>query len=211
MSRTVTKTVGSGLTRHSKRHMVFDGPASTDDVERLSQALRTAAEQNVPWAWLEREKEIAERTLAAIEAGETGGDGDRIFEPWHGAGWFCRAILESAKRIESALAQGNVECVARISAELGELATTIRMKVAWDADLETGVKQRDYLARVRNLANESRHQDAAMRHAIWQESANEVWQDHPNWSNAAVAQLVLKKLGETAAVDTIRRRIRKLA
>lgn len=52
--------------------------------------------------------------------------------------------------------------------------------------------------------------DAAERHALWQQAANEVWAKHPDWSARAVAmQLANNPSVSGDNFDTIRREIRK--
>jgi hypothetical protein len=140
MSRIREESVGSGITRHTSRRLVLDGPVEPGDVDALRSSIAAAAKANKPWVWLEREKAIAERTLAAIVAGERDDDGERIFEPHHGAGWYSEKILYHIGHIERARERGDVEGACRDSAMLAELALTIRMKGAWDKDVEVGIK-----------------------------------------------------------------------
>jgi hypothetical protein len=119
---------------------MLEGPVERSDIDKLVSAISAAAKANRPWAWLEGEKAIAERTLAAIEAGERGTDGDRIFEPHHGAGWYSQKILYHIGHIERARERGDIEAACRDSATMAELALTIRLKGAWDKDVEVGIK-----------------------------------------------------------------------
>lgn len=139
MTGTREEAIGSGITRHRTRRLVFDGSVTPADLEELGSGIAAAARANQPWEWLNREAQIAERTLAAIEAGERGDDGDRIFEPHHGAGWYCRKILDQVRHIKRAREAGDMESACRDSAVLAELALTIRLKRAWDKDVETGL------------------------------------------------------------------------
>lgn len=140
MARKEVRHVGSGITQHRQTRIVFDGPGEPGEEEKLFELLDAAAQRNAPWAWLERERKIAERTLAKISEGETGTDGERIFEPHHGSGWYSREILKRIGWIERARDKGDIEWACRSSAELAELVTTIRIKRAWDKDVETGMK-----------------------------------------------------------------------
>jgi hypothetical protein len=164
-----------------------------------------------PWDWLNRERGIAERTLAAIESGERGEDGERVFERWHGAGWFSREILACIKEIERARERGQFEEACRASAKMAELATAVRIKRAFDPDVETGIKIRDALASRRNRANEGRREAAKPRHELWQFEANNVWSERPTLSKSAVATIIRARLNEPASIRTIRGAIRKLA
>ena len=207
MIRRTTETVGGGISEHQRSRLIVDGPVTNSEAQEIADALKAAASRNAPWAWLEREKGIAERTLAAIDAGERGMDGDRIFEPHHGAGWYSKEILQRVCWIESARDQGDMERAARMSAELSELATTIRLK-KWDRAARSGMRMLDPFDEWRNEPNRIREREAADRHAEYQRAADPVWERNPEFSNMAVAKIISEKFPD-AKVGTIRRAIRR--
>lgn len=203
--------VGTGITAHFKRRLVFSGAGEPGDATIATEAFRTAATVNAPWAWMEREKDIAARTLAAIEAGEHGEDGDRIFEPHDGSGWYSQEIIKCVRRIETARDKGDLESACRASAALSELTTTIRLKRSSDFDFGTGVKINDSLASRRNAANEQRSWLAQETHKPWQAEAEKIWAIRPNLTNSAVARHLKRNLKLTNPIGTIRKVIRRLA
>ncbi len=140
-SKIVSESRGSGMTRHTRTQRIFDmtQPLTESEASEFGKGFMAMGASAAPWRWLEHEIGVAERTIRAIEDGAPGSDDPDIFKPHAGPGWYSREILARAKWIENAKASGQWELVARFSYEVGQLAVTIRLKNAWDDDVEIGV------------------------------------------------------------------------
>jgi hypothetical protein len=123
------------MTRHQKEWLVVDGPLTEEDLNAVRAMLRPRTE----WAWLEREVRIAQNTLDAIEKGERGEDGDDIFLPRHGVGWYSQQILRCAWRIAEGRNSADIHEVAVHSFDLAMFLTEMRMKRAWEHDVEAAL------------------------------------------------------------------------
>jgi hypothetical protein len=132
--RKVIETVGKTMTNRRVTRLVFDG-SGTSDIE----AVRAALTPSRDWAWLEREARLAQNTLDAIEQGETGEDGENIFRPHHGAGWYSKEILGRIKSIERARDENQLHELALNSFNMAVLLTELRMKIAWEHDVDAAL------------------------------------------------------------------------
>jgi hypothetical protein len=132
------------MTRHTRTRRIFDltGPLSDTEASALSEVFKAIGNAARAWGWFDHEVGVAERTVRAIEEGASGSDDPDIFKPHTGAGWYSQEILARAKWIENAKEAGNWELVARFSFELGQLASTIRLKNAHDDNVKAGLRHR---------------------------------------------------------------------
>lgn len=134
MVKRINQVVGSGVSKRIREQIAVSGPEDEEFEQSVRESLRTSAKLNEPWAWLNRDRLLAERTLAAIDTGEIGNADGRIFESHHGIGWYSEKILNLIGWIESARDKGDLERACRYSAKLAEVTTTLWLKRAWDKD-----------------------------------------------------------------------------
>ncbi len=135
MGRRIVRTVGKLMTRHQKESLVLNGPLTEEDLNVVRAMLQPRKE----WAWLEREVRVAQNTLDAIEKGQRGEDGDDIFLPHHGAGWYSQQILRCAWRIAEGRNSADIHEVAVHSFDLATLLNELRMTRAWGHDVDAAL------------------------------------------------------------------------
>lgn len=144
VSKIIGEDRGSGMTRHTRSRRIFDlsQPLNDPEMTELSKGFQRIGALAGPWRWLEHEVNVAERTIRQIDEGVPGSEDPDIFKPHAGPGWYSREIIDRAKWISNAKEKGEWELVARFSYELGQLASTVRLKNVHDGNVRAGIKHR---------------------------------------------------------------------
>lgn len=134
-SKTVSERVGSGVTAHTRRRRTFDltKPLSKEEIAELRQYFETLQPRDP----IEVARRLAERTLAAINGGDSSPDD---FKPYVGMGWYSSEIVTRCDWLEKAKKRGEAsERLVELGYEIGVLITEARLKAAWDADVEAAL------------------------------------------------------------------------
>ena len=157
-SKIKSELVGSGMTAHTRRRKTYDmtQPLTADEGEEMRNFFRNVGKHDP----IEKAKGLAERTLAAIAAGDTDPDD---FKERAGMGWYSQAIIDRCAWLDQENEQGNNERAQRLAFEIGVLVTEAQFKAAWDADVAAAVKN----AQARELVNQqNRKASPGQRKAI---------------------------------------------
>lgn len=142
-SKIKSELVGSGMTAHTRRRKTYDmtQPLTAEEGEEMRNFFRGVGKHDP----IAKAKGLAERTLAAIAAGDTDPED---FKERAGMGWYSQAIIDRCTWLDQENEQGNNERAQRLAFEIGVLVTEAQFKAAWDADVETAVKNSQTRERV---------------------------------------------------------------
>lgn len=134
-SKIITEQLGSGMTAHTRRRKRYDftQPVTKEEAAEI----RHFFESFRPRDPIQEARGLAERTLAAIEAGDTDKDD---FKPYAGMGWYSREIIKRCNWLVKAKERGDDPGrFTELGYEIGVLITEARMKAAWDEDVQTAL------------------------------------------------------------------------
>ena len=138
-SKLTSEGIGSGMTAHTRRSTRYDftQPLAKEEVAEIKQWFASSKPRDV----IEEARGLAERTLAAIEGGNTGPED---FKPYAGVGWYSREIIKRCDWLVEANRKcdargGNFKRLTDLGYEIGVLITEARMKAAWDQDVQKAI------------------------------------------------------------------------
>lgn len=123
------------MTAHTKRRKKYDftQPLTKEEATEIRHFFETFRPRDP----IEETRKLAERTLAAIEAGETDPDD---FKPYAGMGWYSQEIIKRCDWLTKAKERGTEpDRIIELGYEIGVLITEARMKAAWDREVEAAL------------------------------------------------------------------------
>lgn len=134
-SKIITEHLGSGMTAHTRRRTRYDFAEPLTKLEGAE--IRQWFANIKPRDVIEEARGLAERTLAAIDGGNTDVDD---FKPYSGMGWYSREIIERYECLLKAKERGDdSDQLTKLGYEIGVLITEARMKAAWDQDVKAAL------------------------------------------------------------------------
>lgn len=134
-SKIITEQLGSGMTAHTRRRIRYDftQPLTKEEGAELRQWFASIKPRDV----IEQARGLAERTIAAIEGGNTDPDD---FKPYAGMGWYSQEIIMRCDWLVKAKERGDdSNRLIELGYEIGVLMTEARMKAAWDQDVQAAL------------------------------------------------------------------------
>lgn len=145
-SKIVNEPVGSGMTAHVRRRTQYDFTRPLTKNE--AQELKGWFERFEAIDPIARARGLAERTLAAIEQGDTDADD---FKPHVGMGWYSREILKRCDWLVRSQDRGDEpNRPLELAYEIGALVTEAQLVRAWNRDVEKSIGLRS----TRELVNQ---------------------------------------------------------
>jgi hypothetical protein len=152
---------------------------------------------------------------AGIEFTEPQGLSDLVVQRGHAAGspvWYAARIVEQIASARGAFTnnQSRGEIVHSLL-HLGMLLMEASFVVLHGPKFKTGVKQYQWLAKIRSNWNARQRAQARDRHSIWISKAKEIWGKNSKLTVSRCAGLVITKLADKPAPKTVEDVIRPFA
>jgi hypothetical protein len=129
----------------------------------------------------------------------------------HSVVGFASARLGNVRALRLARQRGDHDYAIQMGFYLGVQQAELRLKLAHEKVWNTGKKQTDTLTDQREKANTARQREREVEWTRWNAEADSIRRDKPGFSSrSAIAAMVIKRLGLSESVNTVRARLKKV-